>query len=190
MGASTRPNVKRYCPNAVDIDVSTVEASDAAPAAVFAAQDPRWAERPIAAVVVKPGKSVTKDELAAHLAPLFAKFWLPDDYVFVDAETFEPVTLSGDMVGDMMQFLRENDTCKITFYEGKALSMELPQTVTGAFTVGLIWLPDPAPWSPLVRFWPEPCRSWRVCWRFSPPSGSRSAQEASARRRPRPGSSR
>jgi len=53
-----------------------------------------------------------------------------DDYVFVDAETFEPVTLSGAMVGDMMLFLRENDSVKITFYEGKALSMELPQTVT------------------------------------------------------------
>ncbi len=52
------------------------------------------------------------------------------DYVFVDAETYEPVTLSGNMVGDMMQFLRENDPVKITFYDGKALSMELPQTVT------------------------------------------------------------
>lgn len=52
------------------------------------------------------------------------------DYVFVDKETFEPVTLSGDMVGDMMKYLRENDDVKITFYDGKALSMELPQTVT------------------------------------------------------------
>jgi elongation factor P len=40
------------------------------------------------------------------------------------------VTLSGDMVGDMMKYLRENDSCKITFYDGRALSMELPQTVT------------------------------------------------------------
>lgn len=53
-----------------------------------------------------------------------------EDYVFVDAETFEPVTLSGDMVGGMMKYLRENDPVKITFYDGKALSMELPQTVT------------------------------------------------------------
>jgi len=53
-----------------------------------------------------------------------------DDYVFMDAENFEQVTLSGDMVKDMMPYLRENDTCKITFYDGKALSMELPQTVT------------------------------------------------------------
>ena len=46
------------------------------------------------------------------------------------AETFEPVTLSGAMVGDMMKYLRENDDVKITFHDGKALSMELPQTVT------------------------------------------------------------
>ncbi|HEY1190498.1 MAG TPA: elongation factor P [Gemmata sp.] len=53
-----------------------------------------------------------------------------EDFVFVDKESFEPVTLSGDMVGDMMKYLRENDDVKITFYDGKALSMELPQTVT------------------------------------------------------------
>ncbi len=52
-----------------------------------------------------------------------------DDYVFMDAESFEPVTLSGQMVGDKINYLRENDTCKITFYDGKALDMELPQTV-------------------------------------------------------------
>jgi elongation factor P len=52
------------------------------------------------------------------------------DYVFMDSETFEQVSLSESMVGDMMKFLRENDPCKITFYDGKALSMELPQTVT------------------------------------------------------------
>ncbi|MFO0852307.1 MAG: elongation factor P [Gemmataceae bacterium] len=52
------------------------------------------------------------------------------DYVFTDQETFDQVTLSGDMVGDKINYLRENDTCKITFYDGKALGMELPQTVT------------------------------------------------------------
>ena len=53
-----------------------------------------------------------------------------EDFVFVDKENFEPVTLDGDMVGDMMKYLRENDDVKITFYDGRALSMELPQTVT------------------------------------------------------------
>jgi elongation factor P len=52
------------------------------------------------------------------------------DFVFMDSETFEQVSLSEAMVGDMMKFLRENDPCKITFYDGKALSLDLPQTVT------------------------------------------------------------
>ncbi len=52
-------------------------------AAVFAARDPKWSERPLAAIVLKEGKTVTKEELNAHLEPRFAKFWLPDDYVFM-----------------------------------------------------------------------------------------------------------
>ncbi len=53
-----------------------------------------------------------------------------DDYVFMDSETFEQITLPGSMVADKMKFLKENDTVKITFYDGKALDVELPQTVT------------------------------------------------------------
>lgn len=52
-------------------------------AAVFAAKHPKWDERPIAAVVLKASHTATREELVAHLAPLFPKFWLPDDVVFV-----------------------------------------------------------------------------------------------------------
>lgn len=52
-------------------------------AAVFAARHAKWSERPLAAIVVKEGKTVSKDELRAHLEPKFAKFWLPDDYIFM-----------------------------------------------------------------------------------------------------------
>ena len=53
-----------------------------------------------------------------------------DDYVFTDQENFEQVTLANEMVGDKIRYLRENDLCKITFYDEKALGMELPQTVS------------------------------------------------------------
>lgn len=52
-------------------------------AAVFSAKHPKWDERPVAAIVWKEGKTATKDELEKHLEGQFAKFWLPDDYVFV-----------------------------------------------------------------------------------------------------------
>ncbi|NOK14802.1 long-chain fatty acid--CoA ligase [Corallococcus exercitus] len=52
-------------------------------AAVFAGRHPKWDERPLAAVVFKPGQQATKAELTAHLEKQFAKWWLPDDILFV-----------------------------------------------------------------------------------------------------------
>ncbi|GIW25692.1 long-chain fatty acid--CoA ligase [Meiothermus sp.] len=53
-------------------------------AAVIAIPDPKWDERPLAAIVLKEGASATPEELQAFLEPRFAKWWLPDAYVFVD----------------------------------------------------------------------------------------------------------
>jgi len=52
-------------------------------AAVFAGKSSKWSERPLAAIVLKEGRAATKEELSAYLAGKFAKFWLPDDYVFM-----------------------------------------------------------------------------------------------------------
>lgn len=53
-------------------------------AAVFAGQDERWGERPIAAIVFKPGLTATWAELSDHLRGSFPKYWLPDHYVALD----------------------------------------------------------------------------------------------------------
>ncbi len=53
-------------------------------AAVFAGLHEKWDERPIAAIVLKKDKQVTSAELGKHLDGQFAKFWMPDAYVFVD----------------------------------------------------------------------------------------------------------
>jgi fatty-acyl-CoA synthase len=53
-------------------------------AAVIAIPDDKWAERPLAAIVVKEGETVTADALREHIAPKFAKWWLPDRFEFVD----------------------------------------------------------------------------------------------------------
>lgn len=55
-----------------------------AEAAVIAVPHPRWQERPLACVVLKPGATATKAELLDHLRPHVAKWWLPDDVAFVD----------------------------------------------------------------------------------------------------------
>jgi fatty-acyl-CoA synthase len=54
-------------------------------AAVVAVQHPKWDERPVACVVLKDGASATDADLRFYLEPLFAKFWLPDAFVFMQA---------------------------------------------------------------------------------------------------------
>ncbi len=56
-------------------------------ACVIAVPDPKWSERPLAYVVPKPdfvGK-VTSEEILEFLRPQVAKWWLPDEVVFIDA---------------------------------------------------------------------------------------------------------
>ena len=53
-------------------------------AAVVAVPHTKWVERPVACVVLKEGARATEDELREYLEPLFARFWLPDAFVFMD----------------------------------------------------------------------------------------------------------
>jgi fatty-acyl-CoA synthase len=52
-------------------------------AAVVAVAHPKWGERPVACVVVKEGQSATPADLRAWLEARFAKFQLPDAFVFM-----------------------------------------------------------------------------------------------------------
>jgi elongation factor P len=52
-----------------------------------------------------------------------------EDYVFSDAETYETVNLTKELVGDAMHYLVENSQVTMTFVEEKAVSIELPSSV-------------------------------------------------------------
>ena len=54
-------------------------------AAVIAIADAKWTERPLACVVLKPGRSAAPDQLRAHLAEKFARWQLPDRFEYLDA---------------------------------------------------------------------------------------------------------
>ena len=49
------------------------------------ARHPKWDERPLLVVVKKPGGDVTRDELIRFYDGKIAKWWTPDDVVFVDS---------------------------------------------------------------------------------------------------------
>jgi fatty-acyl-CoA synthase len=55
-----------------------------AEAAVIAIPHERWVERPMACVVLKPGETLTVEEVIEFLTPRVAKWWLPDAVEFID----------------------------------------------------------------------------------------------------------
>jgi 3-(methylthio)propionyl---CoA ligase len=61
-------------------------------AAVVAAHHPKWDERPILIVEPHAGASVSKTEILDHLRERVAKWWLPDDVVFIETM---PMTATG-----------------------------------------------------------------------------------------------
>ena len=53
-------------------------------AAVIAASDDRWGERPLACVVLDDSARATADELRAFLDGRVANWWIPERWAFVD----------------------------------------------------------------------------------------------------------
>jgi len=52
------------------------------------------------------------------------------DYVFTNPENYETVTLAAELVGDAKNYLVENGEVTVTFVEEKAVSVEIPASVT------------------------------------------------------------
>ncbi|MBE0590347.1 MAG: fatty-acid--CoA ligase [Hydrogenophaga sp.] len=69
------------------IDIENIAMSHPAVlmAACIAARHPKWDERPLLVVVKKPGAELTRDALLGFFEGKIAKWWTPDDVVFVDA---------------------------------------------------------------------------------------------------------
>lgn len=53
-------------------------------AIVIGVPHPKWQERPLAMVSLRPGQQVTQEQLHAHLSSAFAKWQLPDQILFVE----------------------------------------------------------------------------------------------------------
>ena len=49
-----------------------------------------------------------------------------DMYNFMDTDNYDQVALSADTVGDALQFVKENEICKVCSYNGKVFSVEPP----------------------------------------------------------------
>jgi acyl-CoA synthetase (AMP-forming)/AMP-acid ligase II len=54
-------------------------------AACIGVAHPKWDERPLLVVVRRPGAEVSREELLGFFEGKIAKFWMPDDVLFVDS---------------------------------------------------------------------------------------------------------
>ena len=72
--------------SSVDLENALMAHEDIFEAAVVAVPHEQWQERPVACVVLKDSAKghVTKEDIYEFLQPQFAKWWLPDDVVFLD----------------------------------------------------------------------------------------------------------
>jgi acyl-CoA synthetase (AMP-forming)/AMP-acid ligase II len=71
--------------SSIEIENIAVSHPEVFEAAVIAIAHPVWQERPLLIVQPKPGRAPTKESILAFLADKIAKWWMPDDVVFVDS---------------------------------------------------------------------------------------------------------
>ena len=81
--------------SSIDIENIAMAHPAIAMAACVGMPHPKWDERPIVAVVKRPGAEVTREELLSFYEGKTAKWQIPDDVVFVDAI---PIGATGKML--------------------------------------------------------------------------------------------
>jgi fatty-acyl-CoA synthase len=69
--------------SSIDLENIAMAHPKVAEAAVIGIRHPKWDERPIVVAVKKPGQELSKDEVLGFFDGKIAKWWMPDDVVFV-----------------------------------------------------------------------------------------------------------
>jgi fatty-acyl-CoA synthase len=70
--------------SSVELENAVMAHPDIFEASVIAVPDPKWSERPLVVVVPKPGRTPTPSDLVDFLAGRVPRWWLPDEWTFVD----------------------------------------------------------------------------------------------------------
>lgn len=70
--------------SSIDLENAAMGHPAIAEAAVIGVPHPKWQERPLLIAVLRPGRDATREEILEYLSGQVAKWWLPDDVVFVD----------------------------------------------------------------------------------------------------------
>ena len=71
--------------SSIDLEDAAIGHPAVAQAAVIGVKHPKWDERPLLIVVRKPGQSLERAEILEFLTQHVAKWWLPDEVIFVES---------------------------------------------------------------------------------------------------------
>ncbi|WP_157221032.1 long-chain fatty acid--CoA ligase [Flavisphingomonas formosensis] len=71
--------------SSVDLENVAVSHAGVAEAAVIGVPHPKWQERPLLLVRAAAGQVLKSEDLMAYMADRLARWWLPDDIIFVDS---------------------------------------------------------------------------------------------------------
>jgi acyl-CoA synthetase (AMP-forming)/AMP-acid ligase II len=71
--------------SSIDLENAAVGHPSVAMAAVIGVRHPRWEERPVLFIVRKPEHALEREEILAFLAAQVAKWWVPDEVIFLDS---------------------------------------------------------------------------------------------------------
>jgi acyl-CoA synthetase (AMP-forming)/AMP-acid ligase II len=71
--------------SSIDLENAAVDHPDIVEACVIAAAHEKWDERPLLLAIMKPGSTTSGDDIKAFLKDKIAKFWMPDEVIFVDS---------------------------------------------------------------------------------------------------------
>ncbi|TFJ94873.1 alkyl hydroperoxide reductase [Platysternon megacephalum] len=69
--------------SSIELENLAVGHPKVAEAAVIGVRHPKWDERPLLVLVLKPGQEASRDDILAYMEGKIAKWWMPDDVVFV-----------------------------------------------------------------------------------------------------------
>jgi elongation factor P len=61
--------------------------------------------------------------------PMQFLYSLDDEYFLMDTETYDQISVNGDMFGSAKKYLKENNEVSVLMHEGNVISIELPFTV-------------------------------------------------------------
>ncbi|MBU1672452.1 MAG: elongation factor P [Actinobacteria bacterium] len=86
----------------------------------------------------RAGEKVTEAVLEHHKMQYLYRDG--DNYVFMDRDTYEQVAVPPDAVGELAQFLVENQELSVFIRNGKPVTMELPAAVNLAVAKAEQWL--------------------------------------------------